>query len=202
MQRELEFGHDAEVAAAAAQAEEQVRVLVGAGAHDVAVGGHDGGGDQVVCGQAVHALEPARPRAEREAGDAGVRDAAAGDGEPVRLGGGVELRPGEARPGAHGARGQVDLDPLERAHVDDEPVVDDAVAGAGVAAGADGDRQCLLAPVAQRGGDVARVADLGDQRGAAVNGAVEDGACVVVAVVAGGQDRPGEALDVCGERLA
>ena len=41
----------------------------------------------------VHALETAGARAEREARDARVRHAPAGDGEPVRLGRGVELRP-------------------------------------------------------------------------------------------------------------
>jgi hypothetical protein len=47
---ELERGDDPEVAAAAAQAPEQVRVLVLAGGDQIAVGGHDVAGQQVVDG--------------------------------------------------------------------------------------------------------------------------------------------------------
>ena len=198
MQGELELGDHAEVAAASAQAPEQVRVLVLARADDAAVGGHDGGGHQVVGGQAVHALEPAGARAEREPGHAGVRDAPAGHREPVRLRRGVELRPGEAGAGAHGARGQIDLDALHRPDVDDEAVVDDAVAGAGVAAGAYGDRQAALAAVRDGRRDVAGVGRLGDQRRVAVDGTVVDGAGVVVALVARREDGAGEVLDVAG----
>ena len=48
---ELEGRHDAEVAAAAAQCPEQVRVLLGAGGEEATVGGHDVGRDQVVAGR-------------------------------------------------------------------------------------------------------------------------------------------------------
>ena len=47
---------------------------------------------------AVHPLEPAAAAAEREAADAGVGDAAAGDRQPVLLGGRVEVGPRARRP--------------------------------------------------------------------------------------------------------
>ena len=84
VQRQLERGDDAEAAAAAAQRPEQLGVLVLGGAHDPAVPGDELGGDEVVAGQPVLALEPARAAAEREPGDAGGGDAPAGRGEPVR----------------------------------------------------------------------------------------------------------------------
>ena len=70
VQPELERRRDAEVAAAAAQAPEQLGVLVLAGVHELAVGGDDVGADQVVAGQADLAHEPADAAAEREPGDA------------------------------------------------------------------------------------------------------------------------------------
>src|SRR3712207_8620907 len=42
---------------------------------------------------AVLAHQVAEPAAERQAGDAGVADDAAGGGEPLRLGGAVDLAP-------------------------------------------------------------------------------------------------------------
>ena len=96
VQLERELGDDAEVAAAAAQAPEQVGVLVVGRGHDAAVGGHDLGLDQVVAREAELALEPPAAAAEGEAGDAGAGHAPAGDGEPVLLGRGVELAPGAA----------------------------------------------------------------------------------------------------------
>ncbi len=58
---------------------------LGARAHVLAVGRHQLDRDQVVAGEPVRPLQPAGAAAEREAGDAGRRDAAAGGGEAVRL---------------------------------------------------------------------------------------------------------------------
>ena len=97
---EVERGDDAKVAAAAAQAPEELRVLL-LRRHDLtAVGSHDLGRDQVVAGEAELALEPATAAAECETRDAGARDTAAGDGEAVLLRRGVELAPGEPAFGA------------------------------------------------------------------------------------------------------
>ena len=96
MQAKGQLGGDAEVAAAAVQRPEQLRVLVLGGAHRVAVGGHQLDRDQVVAGEAELALDPARAAAEGEAGDAGGGDAPAGGGEAVRLAGAVEVAPGSA----------------------------------------------------------------------------------------------------------
>ena len=103
MQPELERGHDAEVAAAAAQAPEQLGVLVLAGVHELAVGGDDVGGEQVVAGQAELAHQPADAAAEREPGDPGGGHEPAGDGEPEGLRLVVEVRPRAAALGDGGA---------------------------------------------------------------------------------------------------
>ena len=62
----------------------------------LALRGHELGADQVVGREPVLAHQPAEAAAERQAGDAGARDRAAGDREPVLAGGGVELAPGHA----------------------------------------------------------------------------------------------------------
>ncbi len=110
VQTEVERGDDAEVAAATPQTPEQVGVLV-LGRDDLAaVGGHDLGLDEVVAGEAELALEPAAPAPERQTADAGVRHAAAGDGEAVLLGGGVDRAPLGTAPDAGDALLGVDVD--------------------------------------------------------------------------------------------
>src|SRR5260370_15230254 len=83
MQPELELDDDSEVAATAAQAPEQVGVLIGGRAHDVAVRGDDGAGHDVVAGETLPARPPANAAAQCQAADAGVRDVAGrfGDAE-------------------------------------------------------------------------------------------------------------------------
>src|SRR6476661_4526193 len=104
MEPVLEGCDDPEVAAAAAQAPEQVGVLALARGQEAAVGGDDVRRDQVVAGKAVLALEPADAAAERQTRDAGARDGAAGGREAERLRLAVELAPRQARLRAHGAR--------------------------------------------------------------------------------------------------
>ena len=96
MQAELELGHDAEVAAASAQAPEEVGVLGLARLDELAVGGHQVDGQQLVDREPVLAHDPADAAAEREPGDPGVGDDPAGRREPERLRLAVELAPEHA----------------------------------------------------------------------------------------------------------
>jgi hypothetical protein len=134
MQGELERGHDAEVAAAAPQRPQQVGVLVRAGAHQLSVGGHELGGEQVVAGEPVLALEPARAAAQREPGHAGRGDAASGGGELVGLAGAVDVGPGRTAADAGDSPRGVDLDGVQAAQVDDEAAVAQRPARHGVSA--------------------------------------------------------------------
>jgi hypothetical protein len=77
---------DPEVAAAAADRPEQVRVRVGVGAHELAVRGHDVGREQVVDREPVLAHEVADAAAEGEAADADRSGVAEADAEPVLRG--------------------------------------------------------------------------------------------------------------------
>ena len=99
MQPELEGGDDAEVAAAAADGPEQIRVLVGRGPQDPAVGGDDLGGDEVVDGQTELAGQPAHAAAQGQPADAGVTDQPGRHGQPVR-----QARPRRGRTAARRRR--------------------------------------------------------------------------------------------------
>ena len=96
----LERRDDAEVAAAAADSPEEVRVLALACRQDVAGGRDDARGDQVVRCGAELPHQPTEPPAQREAGNACRRDRSSGDRQPMLLRRSVELPPVETRLGA------------------------------------------------------------------------------------------------------
>jgi hypothetical protein len=196
VQAQLEGGDDAEVAAAAAQRPEQVRVLVGAGADLAPVGEDDVGGDEVVD---RHPVAPALVRdaaAERQAGHPGLGHDPAGGGEAEGGGDAVDVGPRRAALHVDGAVG-VHVDAAHRRQVDHQAVVDHGGAGDVVAAAADGERQPLLPGEADGGRDVAGVDAAGDQRGALVDHAVPHLAGGVVAGMVRGDDLAGQVL---GER--
>jgi hypothetical protein len=134
VQLELELGDDAEVAAAAADAPQQVGVLLGARPHDGSVGEHDLGREEVVAGQAVLRRRPAVASAGGEAADPGGRDPAAGHVQAVLLCCRVELAPEDAAASARRLADRIDLDRLQPGEVDHDPAVADAVADHAVAA--------------------------------------------------------------------
>ena len=129
MQPVLEAGRDAEVAAAAADRPEQVRVDARRRRRtQLAVGGHDLGGEQGVDRQAVLAHEVADAATERDPAEPD-RARVAEAGRQAVLGGGRRvLGGGQARPGPGGPCVDVDVELVEVAQVDHDAVVDDAEA--------------------------------------------------------------------------
>lgn len=141
MQHELEGGDDAEVAAAAVEAPEQVGVLALAGAHLVAAGGDDVGRDEVVARHPVPAGQPAHPAAQGQTRDAGVGDDPSGRGQREGLRLVVQLAPEDTRVAAGAAPVRVDPHAGHGAEVDDQPAVAHPVPGEAVPAGPDRDEQ-------------------------------------------------------------
>jgi hypothetical protein len=129
VQAEQELGDDPEVTAATAQAPEQVRVLRGGRGHHSAVGGDHLRRQQALAREAIHSLQPAAPAAQREAADAGVGHPATGHGQPVLLGGGIELSPDSAPLNTRGSGLRIDLNPVHRPEIDHDPCVAGAVSG-------------------------------------------------------------------------
>ena len=105
----FEGGDDAEVAAAAANAPEELLVLKGGRANHAAVGEHDLGLQETVRGEAEFAHQVANTAAGGEACDACVSHVTAGDGEAVCLGRRVQLAPGDASPSCRGAGCGIDV---------------------------------------------------------------------------------------------
>ena len=97
---EIEDGDDAEIAAAAAQRPEQVRVLRRARAQQLAVGRDHVGETQIVDCQAEPPGDPAEAAAKRQAGDSGGRVDAVGTTSPkacVSLSRSASVAPGSTQ---------------------------------------------------------------------------------------------------------
>ena len=142
----LERGDDAEVAAAAAQRPEQVGVLVGRRAHDLALGGDHVHRDHVVAGPAVAARQVAEAAADGEAGDAGGGDEAEHGRQPVHLRLAVQIAQRAAGLRAADALRRIDPDAAQQRQVDHQPAVAHREAGDVVAAAAHrADERCSRA---------------------------------------------------------
>ena len=128
MQPELEAGRDPEVSAAAADRPEQVRVGLCVHAQQLAVRGHDLGGQQVIDRQAVLADEVSDPAAQRKPPDPDR----AGVAEPGRQAVScrrrcIRRRSSPSRPRGAAARHRSAAPACPR-EVEHDPAVGDAVA--------------------------------------------------------------------------
>ena len=199
VESEREARGDAEVAAAAPDAPEQLRLVRGVDRPDLAVGGHDIGGDERVDGHAVGAREPADAAARDEAAKAdraGVPERGAqavGDGRRGVLPG------AQARPGDGDARGWVDVEGAQVAQVEQQRTVGAAVAGQAVAAAPDGERDVVLTREAHRCGDVPCVGGPDDRQGLGVVAQVPRTACLVPGGEAGQHDVAVESGEIARE---
>ena len=129
--------------------------------------------------------QPAEPAAEGETRDAGRRDGAAGHGQAVRAGGGVQLGPRRPARGGEGGALGVDGDVVHVGEADHHPVVGDRASGDVVPAAAHGHLESGAAGERERGDHVGGRAAADDHRRAAVDEAVVDGPGLVVARIPG-----------------
>lgn len=160
-------------------------MLVSARVNELAVGGHQVHAAEVVDGQAVRPGEVALAAAERESGDPGRRDEAAGRREPERLRLGVHVAPGCTRADRRGPGGRTDPDRIHRAEVEHQAAVAaDRGPGEAVTAALDRERQLVLAGERDPGNDVGGAHTTHDTRGVSVDHAVPDRSGVGVPVVA------------------
>ena len=109
---ELERGRHAEVAAAAADRPEEVRVRRGVHAERLAVGGDDVGGEERIDRHAELADEIADPAAEGDPADPDGAGVAETDREAVRAQRGAELGGGQTGLGPDGLPVDIDVDRL------------------------------------------------------------------------------------------
>ncbi len=181
VQLELERGHYPEIPPAAPERPEQIRVVLAARPHHLTFRGDDLGREQVVDGEAEPATQPSEPAAQGQPGDSRRRIDAERRGEPERLGFAIEVGQGRPAPDSGGPRVGIDLHRFHRRQVDHEPALADGIARDVVAAAAHGQEQIVVPRKAHRQRDVGRAGTAGDQRRAAIDHGVPDGAGLVVA---------------------
>ena len=191
---ELELRDHAEVAAAAAERPEEIRVLAGAGAHDIALGGDDLGGFEVVDRHAVLAAEPAEAPAQRQARDPRGGVDPHRSGEPVGQGRCVEIPERSATLGEGPLRSHIHLHRPHVREIDDEAVVAQRVTGDVVARAADGKLDLIVAGEVDRLDGILRSGATGNDGGTLVHHAVPDLARLFVLTVARSDDLALESL--------
>ena len=184
----LEARHDPEVAAAAADRPEQVRMVLGVDQQALAVGGHHLGRQHVVDRQPELAHEVADAATERDPADPDRPRVAEPDRQAVRRERPGHLRGGQPGLGPRRPALDVDVEALEVGEVEDDAALGHAVTGAAVATAADGELEARLARETHDVGHVVDVGDLDDDSGSAVDPTGHHGPGSVVVGVAGCDD--------------
>src|ERR1700693_1752643 len=132
----------------------------------------------------------ADPAAERQAADAGAADDPRRRRETSLVCGGVDFAPEAAPADAHGARGGIHLDRFHRREVEYDAVVAGPETAAVVAASANREQKIVAARERDRGRDILGARAAREQRGAAVDHRVVDGARLVISRVFGPYQLP------------
>ncbi len=180
MQLESEARRDAEVAASAADRPEQVRVMLGVDAQELAVGGHDVGREQGVDRQSVLADEIADTAAERDPAEPDRTRVPEAGREVMGRRRGRVLTGGQSGLGPGGPPVHVDLERLHVAQIEHDAVVDHGVSRAAVAAAADREREPGLAGEVDDMGDIVGVGWPDDDHWPAIDATRDDGPGLVV----------------------
>ena len=187
VQAEAEPGDHPEVAAATPQRPEQLGVLLAVGDADLAVGGDDLDLGEVVDRPAEAAGQIAKAAAQGQAGHAGLGHEAEHRGQPVRLGGLVDVAEQAARPDVGEPGLGVDDDLAHAGQVEGQAARRHGGSGDVVAPALDAEQQPVVAGEPDRGGDVVRRGRLEDQGGEPGRHAVPDRDGIVPTLVAGRQ---------------
>ena len=201
MELVLERSHNAEVAAAPAQAPEEIRMLCRTGPQALAIGGHHIRRHQVVAGQAIFPLEPAETAAQGEARDPrrGIGAAGGRQAEHLRLT--VQLAPGDPALGAHRAPGRIDPDTLHRGQVNDDPAVAGGVAGDVVATPTHRHQQVMGTGKTDRREDIRHTRATHDHGRMAVDHPIPHLAGLLIADIIGTQQRaPQTRFEIVNDR--
>ncbi len=180
MQSVFERRCDTEVAAAAAQSPEQIRVRLLRDVEHLALRGDELDRQEIVRGEPVNSHEPAESAAEREARDPRCRDRAARHGQTVLSRRCVELIPGHASFGSRGPGVRIHVNGFHLGEIDHETAFGDGAARDVVTPSAHGDLESVLVREHDRPGDVLRGSAARDQCRALVDQAVVDASGLVV----------------------
>ena len=183
---------DAEVAAAPSDGPEEVGMALLVDPEQLPVCGHDLGGEQVVDREAVGAHEKAHASAERDPADPDRCRVAEPRREPMLAGPHAVLASGEPRVCPCRAIFDIELERLHLGEIDHDAAVGGAVSGDAVPAASNGKVRPGLGRESNGARHVVRVGDSSDRGGPSIEAAVEDRSRLVVVLVVGTDDRPGE----------
>jgi len=142
---ERERRDDSEVSAPAADSPEEVGIDIRRSSPNLAVRADDLGRDDVVAREPALAAEPPVPAAEREPGDAGLRDDSARGGQPEGLSLPVGVSPQGSALHARDPRLRIDVYAPHEREVDDHPTVRAREPGDRVSPTTNGDLDSILA---------------------------------------------------------
>src|SRR5688500_15932437 len=160
MKPEQERCDHTEIAAAAADGPEQIRVFLLARRDEASVAEYHIGFEQVVDGQSAAARQVTDASAQRQPADSGSRDDPACGRHAEGVGAMVDLTPDAAAGDADRASGRIDPDSLHVREVDNDAVVADAEPGTVVTATANREQHVVLASEVDRGDDVSDIGAL------------------------------------------
>ena len=194
MQGEFESGDDPEVAAAAPERPEQLRILRLGGVHDRSVGGYHFNGEEVVAGEPVFADQVAEAAAQGEAADTGAGNQPSGCRQSVLLGGRVECLPFGSAAGECSPRLNINLDVVQLRKIDDDPVVTGGEAGNAVGTAAYRDRPSFTSGKSDGSHHILGGRAAYDQCGPFVDGVVPDATGRLVARVPGPTTEPAKPI--------
>ena len=145
MQPEDELGHDAEVAATAAERPEEVIVIGTGGATHLSVSGHDLDFFKIVHRPAEPARQVAEAAAERQPRHAGRGDEAKSAGQAVHLRSLIDIAQRAARADPRQARLDIHLDGAHTGHVEGDAAIGQCQARDVVSPALDGEYELVVA---------------------------------------------------------
>ena len=183
METVLERGDHAKVAPTATQPPEEVGIRGIADHPDLAVGGDEIDGEQVIAGQPVFVPQPAEATAQGEARNAGIGVGAPGGRQAERLGLAVKFAPLDSPLRAHRVSDRIDPNAFHQGQVDYQSTMADARASEAVRPTAHGYQQVVLTGEVDRLHDVGDPSGAGDQARPPVDIGVPDPAGLIIAVI-------------------
>jgi hypothetical protein len=172
VQPELELRDDAEVATAASDGPEQVRILLCRHAAYLTVCSHDLCRHQVVDTQTGLPRQPTHAPTERETGHTRVTDQPTRHGQAVLLCRGVHVLPQRASADPRPLLGWIDRHRIQQTQVDHQAIVDSRRARHAVGTAADSDLHAVTFGELDSYPDVDRTSTLGDDGWAPIDAGV------------------------------
>ena len=142
--------------------------------------------------------EVSHAAAQRQTADAGGGNDSGGHSQSEGMRGMIDIAPCAAAADAHGSRGRIDMNKLDRGEIDHQAIVADSQAAGVMAAAANGDLQVMLTAEVNGRHHVGHVGAFAIKRGLRLDhGVIDLALCVVTRIVRLDQVAPKLAFEFC-----